>query len=98
MNSLIIILSCIYSIGLCCLLVNKNNIINILIISELNLVTIAFICIIISIDLDDVMGQIIGLYILTFTAAESSIGLAIVIILYKTCGFLDIKLLQQLKG
>ena len=51
-----------------------------------------------SVDIDDIMGQLIGLYILTFTAAESSIGLAIVIILYKTSGVLDIKLLNKLKG
>nr|YP_001876558.1 NADH dehydrogenase subunit 4L [Cavenderia fasciculata]ABX45232.1 NADH dehydrogenase subunit 4L [Cavenderia fasciculata] len=97
MNSLIIFLIIIYSIGLGCILFNKNNIINVLIISELNLVTIAFICILLANDLDDVIGQILGLYILTFTAAESSIGLAIVILLYKKHLF-AINVLRQLKG
>ncbi|KAN0036269.1 hypothetical protein ACTA71_002911 [Dictyostelium dimigraforme] len=81
-----IILIGIYVIGLSGLIFNKNNIINILIISELNLGTLGMLFVLASVELNDILGELSGLYILTFTAAESAIGLAIVVILYSKTG------------
>lgn len=98
MNLIDIVLIGIYIIGLVGLVLNKNNIINILIISELNLGTLGMMFVLASVELNDILGELSGLYILTFTAAESAIGLAIVVILYSKTGVINIRHLNKLKG
>jgi NADH-quinone oxidoreductase subunit K len=98
MNLIDIILIGIYITGLVGLVLNKNNIINILIISELNLGTLGMMFVLASVELNDILGELSGLYILTFTAAESAIGLAIVVILYSKTGIINIRQLNKLKG
>ncbi|KAM9978000.1 hypothetical protein ACTFIY_004513, partial [Dictyostelium cf. discoideum] len=98
MNLIDLILIAIYVIGISGLIFNKNNIINILIISELNLGTLGMLFVLASVELNDILGELSGLYILTFTAAESAIGLAIVVILYSKTGIINIRHLNKLKG
>ena len=49
-----------------------------------------------SIILDDIMGQVFSLVILTVAASESAIGLAIMIVFYKLSGNIDIYKLNLL--
>lgn len=51
-----------------------------------------------SIYLDDVYGQIFSLFILTIAAAESAIGLAILILYYRLRGKISINEKVTLKG
>ena len=51
-----------------------------------------------SIYLDDIMGQIFSLYILTVAAAESAIGLAILVVYYRLRGVISIDNISLLKG
>ena len=48
--------------------------------------------------LDDILGQIFVIMILTVASAESSIGLAILIIYYRLRGTIAIELIKNLKG
>ena len=48
--------------------------------------------------LDDVLGEIFVVIILTVAAAESSIGLAILIIYYRLRGTIAIEFINLLKG
>jgi NADH-quinone oxidoreductase subunit K len=48
--------------------------------------------------LDDLLGQLYALFILTLAAAESSIGLAIIVIYYRLRGGISIDLISLLKG
>jgi NADH-quinone oxidoreductase subunit K len=54
--------------------------------------------IIFSIFLDDIIGQIYCLLILTISAAESALGLALLIIYYRLRGGISIDLINLLKG
>ena len=54
--------------------------------------------IIFSTYLDDVVGQIFALFILTVAAAESSIGLAILVIYYRLKGVISINVINYIKG
>jgi NADH-quinone oxidoreductase subunit K len=63
-----------------------------LILLSLNLNFIVF-----SIYLDDLYGQIFSLFILTVAAAESAVGLAIVIVYYRTRGGVSINQLALLR-
>jgi NADH-quinone oxidoreductase subunit K len=44
------------------------------------------------------MGQIVSLYILTVAAAESAIGLAILVVYYRLRGVISIDNISLLKG
>ena len=76
----------------------KKNLIIILMSVEMMLLAINFNFIIFSTYLDDVVGQIFALFILTVAAAESSIGLAILVIYYRLKGVISINVINYIKG
>jgi NADH-quinone oxidoreductase subunit K len=76
----------------------KRNLIVILMSIELSLLSINFNFILFSIYLDDIIGQIFTLLILTVAAAESSIGLAILVMYYRRKGLISINVLSYIKG
>jgi len=73
----------IFFLGFFTILFNYNTLLITLIGIELMLLSINLNFIIFSIYLDDIFGQICSLFILTIAAAESAIGLAILIIFFK---------------
>jgi len=76
----------------------KKNLIIMLMSIELMLLAINFNFIIFSTFLDDVVGQIFALFVLTVAAAESSIGLAILVVYYRLKGVISINLVNYIKG
>lgn len=48
--------------------------------------------------IDDVTGQIFALYILVVAAAESAIGLSILIAYYRVKGSISVKFINLLRG
>lgn len=76
----------------------RKHLINILISLELILLSLNLNFIIFSCYIDDLLGQIYCLIILTIAAAESSIGLALLIIYYRLRGGISIDLINLLKG
>lgn len=76
----------------------KKNIIIILMSIELMLLSINLNFIIFSILLDDVLGQVFALFILTVAAAESAIGLAILVVYYRIKGIISINYINSIKG
>lgn len=89
---------CLFIIGSCGMFLFRKHIINILISLELLILSININFIAFSCFLDDLLGQIYSLLILTIAAAESSIGLAIIIIYYRLRGGISIDLISLLKG
>ncbi len=51
-----------------------------------------------SVYLDDIVGQIFSLFILTVAAAESAIGLALIVIHYRHKAIISIDSISYLKG
>jgi len=87
-----------FIIGILGMFIFRKHIINILISLELILLSINMNFIIFSLILDDMLGQIYALLVLTLAAAESSIGLAIIIVYYRLRGGISIDLINLLKG
>ena len=87
-----------FFLGLSGIFLNRKNIILILISVELLLLSINFILLVSSSYLDDSIGQIFSIFILTVAAAESSIGLAILVIYYRIKGTVGIEFVNLLKG
>ena len=65
---------------------------------ELMLLSININFIIFSTYLDDLHGQIFSLFILTVAAAESAIGLAILVVYYRIKGLISINFINSIKS
>lgn len=68
------------------LIYNKKSILIILISIELILLAVNILFIVFSIYLDDIVGQIFTLFILTIAAVETSIGLSLLLVSYRVRG------------
>lgn len=80
------------------IIINRSNIILILICIEMMLLSISLNFLIHSFILNSLLGQICSIYIVTVAAVESAIGLSIMISFYKLKGSISIRFLNLLKG
>jgi NADH-quinone oxidoreductase subunit K len=87
-----------FFIGLIGVFTNKKNIILIIVCVELMLLAVNFNFLIFSYFVDDALGQIFAVFVLTVAAAESSIGLAILVCYYRINGTVAIEFVNYLKG
>ena len=83
LNILLMVSTIIFLLGALGLVLNKRNLLVVLKSIELMLVGLNLNFIFFSVYLDDIIGQVFALYVLTVAAAESAIGLAIFTIYYK---------------
>ena len=88
----------IFLIGSLGIFITRRNIIVILMSIELMLLGVNLFFIFLSIFLDDGLGQVFSLYILTIAAAESAIGLALIVIYYRLRGIISIDYISTIKG
>lgn len=79
----------IYLIGVLGFVLNKRNIIMMLISVEIMLLAITFL-ILSSINLDDMEGHVLAIYIIVVAGAESALGLAILVAFYRLRGSINI--------
>jgi len=87
-----------FCLGIWGIFVIRTNIIIILLSIELMLFAINLNFILFSIYLDDLLGQVFALLVLTVAAAESAIGLALLVIHYRITGIVSLGYLMELKG
>ena len=88
----------IFSIGTLGIFLNRKNVIVILMSVELMLLAVNINFVVFSVYLDDLIGQMFALFILTVAAAESAIGLAILVAYYKVRNSIAVESIQMLKG
>jgi len=87
-----------FLIGTLGIILNRRNILIILMCIELVLLSVNLNFIMFSVYLDDFYGQVFSLFVLTVAAAESAIGLAILILYYRIRGKILINQIAILKG
>lgn len=97
-NKFLILAVVLFFLGLCGIMLNRKNIIIILMSIELLLLAVNFNFVIFSIMLDDMLGQIFAFFVLTIAAAESAIGLAIYVVYFRIRGTVSIEYVNLLKG
>jgi NADH-quinone oxidoreductase subunit K len=85
-------------IGLFGIVLNRKNILIILMSLELMLLAINLNFVLFSTSLDDSMGQLFALFVLTVAAAESAVGLAILVIYYRLRGNIFIEQSHLMRG
>ena len=87
-----------FSISVIGLILNRKNLIVLLMAIELMLLAVNMNFVAFSYFLDDPSGQVFVFFILTVAAAESAIGLAILVLLFRNVGSIDVEDLGKLKG
>jgi len=88
----------IFSLGMIGIFLNRKNVIVILMSIELILLAVNINLVSFSIFLQDIVGQIFTMLILTVAAAEAAIGLAIIIAYYRNKGSIGVEEINQMKG
>ena len=88
----------IFTIGVVGIFLNRKNIIIILMSIELMLLAVNINLVSFSIFLNDLVGQIFTMFILTVAAAEAAIGLAIIVVYYRNSSTIDVEKIDSLKG
>jgi NADH-quinone oxidoreductase subunit K len=97
-NNYLLLTCTLFVLGFFGILINRKNVLIILMAIELMLLSINMNFIIFSIYLDDVTGQLFALFILTVAAAESATGLALLVSYYRVRGNISIEHGQILRG
>ena len=87
-----------FSIAVAGIFLNRKNVIIILMAIELMLLAVNLNFIAFSAYLGDMSGQVFVFFILTVAAAESAIGLAILVLLFRNAGSINVDDLGKLKG
>ena len=94
-NYILIITSTVFFIGLFGIVLNRKNILNIIMSIELLLLSVNLNFAIFSVYLDDIIGQIFVIFILTIAAAESAIGLAIITVFYRLKNSIEMESIKK---
>jgi NADH-ubiquinone oxidoreductase chain 4L len=77
-------------IGILGFVLNRKNILLMLISLEVVLLSLTLLIVLGSMNFDDIVGQIFGVYIISVAGAESAIGLAILVAYYRLRGTVSI--------
>jgi NADH-ubiquinone oxidoreductase chain 4L len=81
----------IFIVGIIGFILNRRNIILLLICIEMIILGITLMILCTSFNYDDILGQIFSIYIICIAGAESAIGLAILVAYYRLNGDILIK-------
>ncbi len=87
-----------FTVGVIGVVLNKKNLIFLLLSLELMLLAATLNFIFFSLFLNSEMGQIFALVVLTVAAAESAIGLGILVVIFRVKGTTDFNNLNYLRG
>jgi NADH-quinone oxidoreductase subunit K len=77
---------------------NRKNVISLLMSIELMLLSININFVAFSVYLQDILGQVFAIFILTVAGAEAAIGLAILVVYYQNSKTIEIEEISSLKG
>jgi NADH-quinone oxidoreductase subunit K len=87
-----------FTIGVFGIFINRKNVIVILMCIELMLLAVNINFVAFSAELGDMVGQVFSLFVLTVAAAEAAIGLAILVVFFRTKGSIGVEDISTMKG
>jgi NADH-quinone oxidoreductase subunit K len=94
----LIVAAILFTLGVAGVILNRKNIIVVLMSVELILLSVNLNLVAFSAFLGDLTGQIFALFILTVAAAEAAIGLAILVAYYRNRGSIAVDDINMMKG
>jgi len=98
LNHYLVLGAMLFAVSVVGIFLNRRNIIVLLMAIELMLLAVNLNFIAFSHYLADLEGQIFVFFILTVAAAESAIGLAILVVLFRNLNTIDVEDMDSLKG
>ena len=98
LNHFIILAAIIFVIGVAGILMNHKNIISFLMSIELTLLAVNMNFIAFSVYLNDIIGQVFAMFVLTVAAAEVAIGIAIMIVYFRNKGSIAVEEIDMMRG
>ncbi len=87
-----------FTIGIFGIFLNRKNVIIILMSIELMLLAVNINLVAFSTHLQDLVGQVFALFVLTVAAAEAAIGLAILVVYFRNRGSIEVEDINMMKG
>jgi len=87
-----------FTLGVFGIFLNRKNVITILMSIELMLLAVNINFVAFSVYLHDLTGQVFTMFILTVAAAESAIGLAILVVYHRNRGSIAVEDINMMKG
>ena len=97
-NHYLILAAILFSLGLMGFIINRKNLISLLMCIELLLLAVNFNLIAFSAFFNDLAGQVFVFFILTIAAAEAAIGLSILMVFFSNRHTVAVAELDELKG
>ncbi|WP_374307811.1 NADH-quinone oxidoreductase subunit NuoK [Methylocella sp.] len=94
----LVVAAIVFTIGVAGIILNRKNIIIVLMSVELILLSVNINLVSFSSFFGDLTGQIFSLFILTVAAAEAAIGLAILVAYYRNRGSIAVQDINMMKG
>ena len=94
----LVLAAILFAIAVIGIFLNRKNVIILLMVIELMLLGVNLNFIAFSHFLGDIAGQVFVFFILTVAAAESAIGLAILVVLFRNINTIHVEDLDRLKG
>lgn len=94
----LILSALLFSISIAGIIINRKNLIILLMSIELMLLAVNINFIAFSMFLNNITGQIFVFFILTVAAAEAAIGLALIVVLFRNTHSINVDDMSQLKG
>ena len=87
-----------FTLGIFGIFLNRKNVIIILMSIELMLLAVNINFVAFSSEMNDLVGQVFAVFILTVAAAEAAIGLAILVIYFRNRGTIAVEDINMMKG
>ena len=87
-----------FTLGVFGIFINRKNIIVILMSVELILLAVNINFVAFSVFLNDMVGQVFAMFVLTVAAGEAAIGLAILVIYFRNRGTIAVDDVRQMRG
>jgi NADH-quinone oxidoreductase subunit K len=87
-----------FTLGVLGIFINRKNVIVILMSIELILLSVNLNLVAFSSFLNDIVGQVFALLVLTVAAAEAAIGLAILVVYFRNRGTIAVEDINMMKG
>ncbi|ACF01790.1 MULTISPECIES: NADH-quinone oxidoreductase subunit NuoK [Rhodopseudomonas] len=87
-----------FTLGTLGIFLNRKNVIIILMSIELMLLAVNINLVAFSIYLNDIVGQVFALLVLTVAAAEAAIGLAVLVVFFRNRGTIAVQDINLMKG
>jgi len=98
LSHFLVVAAILFTLGIFGIFLNRKNVIIILMSIELMLLAVNINLVAFAAHLNDMVGQVFALFVLTVAAAEAAIGLAILVVYFRNRGTIQVDDVNLMKG